>query len=308
MLIVLDRSCSMKGVPVGDSKTKWELALGAINKLITDLKGKLRFGLTLFPDQTGSDCEQDQIPIPTGDDNEAAIAALLAASDYSGPCVTNIHTAMSQAATDPGFKDTTRRSFVLLITDGQQVCTTGSDADTEQTITQMFSGLILTYVVGFGSAVDPTALNAFAKAGGTAKSGTPSYYQANNSAELDSVLAAIGEQVDIDEFGGCPGVPCPDGRCAVSGQVCVNGFCGKPIPDGGALGLDGGGGPGDGSVGDGSGGGDGLSRVREGCDCGVSGGMPASIGLALVLLLLWLALGRGIRRPGAQRLRRVTRL
>jgi hypothetical protein len=305
LLIVLDRSCSMSKPPnATETRSKWEIAVEALTTLTTDYQGKMRFGLILFPDETGANCEQDAIPIPVGDDNETAIVDLLGQTDVKGPCVTNIDTAMAQAATDPALKDTDKRSFVLLISDGMQSGTCGGiakDADTVQYITDLYDDWVATYVVGFGGAVRPQSLEDFAQAGGVAKSGTPSYYQADSATELDAALKAIADVVGTDEFN-CPGFPCPDGRCKEPGYQCTNGFCLKPAPDGGYPGYDFGTGFGDGGGGGGDGGSGADGQTESGCACTLGLGVPQSLPAPLCLLLLvglcWTVSRRRRRRAG----------
>ena len=57
----------------------------------------------------------------------------------------------------------TRRSFVLLITDGMETC--DSDSMTRNNIMALFTKGYPTYVVGFGGGEDPAALNMFATVG-----------------------------------------------------------------------------------------------------------------------------------------------
>lgn len=201
VLIVLDRSCSMTAKVGGVSK--WEIAVKAINDMTTKYKGKLRFGLIMFPDTDAAQCTQGAIPIPLGPDNETKIstmltAALKAADPYfpDGPCVTNIDTAVKQAATDPGLGDKTRQSFVLLLTDGAQAgCTAGGgDAGTLAAITDLATKRgVKTFVVGFGSAVDTPAMDSFAAAGGVpAAAASPKFYKAEDATSLDKALTAIG--------------------------------------------------------------------------------------------------------------------
>jgi hypothetical protein len=203
MLIVLDRSCSMTE-KVG-MKTKWEIAVAALDTLTTTYAGKIRFGLTLFPDLVTPDCQQDVIPIPVAPSTEMAVqsllnAALVAADQYfpDGPCVTNIDTAVQQAATEPAFADKTRASFALLVTDGQQAgCTAGGgNMGTLATITDLWTNQkVGTFVVGFGGAVDAASLNSFAMAGGVPSADpTTKYYQADDQASLDAALALIASQ------------------------------------------------------------------------------------------------------------------
>jgi len=292
LLIVLDRSCSMSKPPsTTETRSKWEIAIEALGKLTTDYSGKIRFGLILFPDTTGADCKQDAIPVPVGDDNETKINDLLAQTDIKGPCVTNIDTAMAQARTDPALKDTERRSFVLLITDGAQSGTCGGvaqDPVTVQHIKDLYDDWVPTYVVGFGGAVRPQSLEDFAQAGGVARSGTPSYYQADSATELDAALKAVADVVGSIEFS-CLGFPCPDGRCRDPAEVCTKGVCVRPIPDGGQTSYDAltftEAGPG----GDSGAGGGNASETGGACSCR-TGAAPGPVPLPVGLLLLALGL------------------
>lgn len=198
LLVTLDRSCSMTG-KVGNL-TKWQIAVGAINKMTTTFNGKIRFGLTMFPDTDNMQCTQGMIPIPVGPNNEMKIATMLnnalMANDPNfpdGPCVTNIDTAVQQASMDPGFMDKSRKSYVLLVTDGAQAnCNAGGgDTGTVNTITMMKNNGVGTFVIGFGGAVDAMALNSFAVAGGHPLMGNTKYYDAANQMQLDAALNAI---------------------------------------------------------------------------------------------------------------------
>jgi hypothetical protein len=206
LIIALDRSCSMTS-KVG-TKTKWEIAVEAINQLTTTYKGQARFGLTLFPDTLTPNCGQGAIPIPIGPNNETAIQARLLADldagnlEYpKGPCVTNIDTGIQQAASDPALSDPTRRGYVLLITDGAQSgCTMGGGNNgTELAIHNLRTQKnVDTFVVGFDNAggIDIPSLNRFADAGGqlapTALDGGYLFFNAQDQASLQAVLNLIG--------------------------------------------------------------------------------------------------------------------
>ena len=212
LLIVLDRSCSMEDV-VG-SQTKWEIAVAALNAMTTTFVDQIRFGLILFPDTIAPQCAQTEYPVPVAAGTEMAIQALLtsalATGDLyypSGPCVTNIDTAVEQAAAEPALADPDRDSFVLLITDGKQAgCSAaGGDAGTLQIIGDMFAAGVGTFVLGFGSGVDAAQMNQFAVAGGVPYNDpTTKYYQAEDQTSLDAVLTNIASQTigcvfDLDE-------------------------------------------------------------------------------------------------------------
>lgn len=211
LLISLDRSCSMTSQVGG--VTKWELAVQAINAMTTQFAGQIRFGLALFPDRVTPQCQQDAIAIPVGDDNETPIQTLLTDALMQGdpnfpdgPCVTNIDTALDQAAGEPALDDTERASFVLLITDGKQAnCSgNGGDAHTTQVITDLFTQRnVPTYVLGFGNGVDPAQLNVFANAGGVPTNDMScnppcNFYKAEDGASLQAALETIAGQIGCD--------------------------------------------------------------------------------------------------------------
>jgi hypothetical protein len=209
LLLAIDRSCSMTGLVGG--RSKWSLAVSAINGLMTDHAGEFAYGLTMFPDIEAPDCDQGAAAVPVGPDREAEIEALLTASLSPSnqyfpddmPCVTNIDAAMAQAAAEPAF-DNGQESFVLLLTDGKQTgCSSaGGDAGTLQTITDLWEQRSIgTFVVGFGGGIDQTQMNQFADAGGvptndlTCSPQPCRFYQADDGGALAAALDVIAEQV-----------------------------------------------------------------------------------------------------------------
>lgn len=205
LLFVVDRSCSMKNAPTGATASKWAIAVGGINQVITDYATDIRWGLTLFPDTAGQSCVQDTFAYQVADNNGASIQSLLTAATSTadalypdGPCVTNIDTGLQQAATDPALMDPTRASYLMLVTDGaQSSCNVaGGDAGSEAIVKELHDTHgIKTFVLGFGSGVDAAQLDKLAAAGGTALTGTAKYYRAETAGELDAALAAIADQV-----------------------------------------------------------------------------------------------------------------
>ena len=201
LLVVLDRSCSMRSRV--DGTRKWVAAVGAIGNITQAFADAIRFGLILFPDQgDDSRCGQGDIPIPIGDANGPAIRGLLQAALDSddpnwpdGPCVTNIDSAIQQASTDPAFDD--GRGHVLLVTDGQQSgCRlAGGNNGTLEEIAALLNRGVSTFVVGFGGEVSRRRLSEFAEAGGVPRAGDPVYYQADDEAALAVALEEIGRAV-----------------------------------------------------------------------------------------------------------------
>jgi hypothetical protein len=202
MLVVLDRSCSMTQ-DGGGGKTKWQVSVESLSKLTADFNGKIRFGLTMFPDLVTPDCQQDAIPIPVGPGKEMEVqtllnAALAKADKYfpDGPCVTNIDTAITQAATEPAFNDQDRDSYVVLVSDGKQSNSCGGNAkdlETEQHIADLLAMKgVPTFVIGFNVGVDGVQLDKFAVAGGVpSTTGPTKFYDAADQASLDAALKTI---------------------------------------------------------------------------------------------------------------------
>jgi von Willebrand factor type A domain len=207
MFISLDRSCSMTGGG-GGGQTKWQIAVAAMNQMLSDFNGKIRWGLGLFPDTVTPSCQQAAPAFAVADGNEPAITALLTASLQAsdpyfpdGPCVTNIDTAVQQASQEPAFTDPTRKSYVLLMTDGAQAVCPNNQGDplTIQIITQLAAQGINTFVIGFGSGVKAASLNAFADAGGVPNNDpanpTTHYYQADDAQSLQTALGNIAGSI-----------------------------------------------------------------------------------------------------------------
>ena len=226
LLIMLDRSCSMNAAPDtkvdagpgGKLKTKWEIAQSAIATLTKQYKGKIRFGLELFPDVAGDVCDQAvPVPVPVAANQESTINDLLfealtnkgAGMNYfpNYPCVTNINYAV---ATSVGqLTDSTRKNFSILMTDGAQSgCAMpdagDSDIYTKTIIANQHAAGVDTFVIGFGGGVDKTALNSFALAGGQPNPAAPPdagadptppfYYDAADEAQLTAALASIAKR------------------------------------------------------------------------------------------------------------------
>ncbi len=204
LLFVMDRSCSMKKDLDGTQTTKWQAAVAAITHVISSYTTFVQWGVTLFPDTTGDSCSQDAIPIPLGATNGDAITTLLTdaldpnnALYPSGPCVTNIDTGLEQAATDPGLADTSRKSYLMLVTDGSQSkCEVGGgNAGSETAVTNLLAAGVPTFVVGFGSEVDVAELSKLANLGGEALTGPTPYYSADTADEIDMALQSIANKV-----------------------------------------------------------------------------------------------------------------
>ncbi len=190
VLIVLDRSGSMDE-SAGGGQTKWQVAVAAVNELVTTYGDNIRFGLTLYSGDGGRSCTPGAVSVDTGTGTAAEITAALSAVSPDGK--TPIAATLNAMASYSGLEDTGRENFVLLLTDGKESCS----GDTISAVTALRNKTtsIRTFVVGFGDGVDSDSLNAMAVAGGTATGGSDDYYQADDASSLQGAFDSIATDV-----------------------------------------------------------------------------------------------------------------
>lgn len=189
VMIVLDRSSSMTEQISGG--TKWDVARAAINQLIATHGNDVRFGLKLYPGvdlagDPGMACGPGLVFVDPADGTGPAITStLMMANTSSGtPTAEALTTLVGYAP----LQDATRNNYILLITDGQSNC-----ADPIPVVANILAQTpsVRTFVVGFGTGVDPAELDAMALAGGTAGPNMPYYFQADDAAALDAAFSTI---------------------------------------------------------------------------------------------------------------------
>ena len=185
MLIVLDRSGSMDEQG-GTGGKKWDIARAALNQILDDHGNNVRFGLDMFASDNGCGAGDINVDIGPGTAN-AISSAFMSATAESG---TPIYSTMNALRSYGGLKDTAHSNYVLLLTDGKEECSWSDPAAPVQQLRNQ-SPSVKTFVVGFGSGVNTAQLNDMATKGGTARAGSPKYYQANNATDLSNALAAI---------------------------------------------------------------------------------------------------------------------
>lgn len=245
ILVLLDVSGSMS------NNSKYTQAVSGINTFMQTYQNRAQFGLGVFPRPNegassygycqiktdGGGALQNAVDFATG--NRAAFNTYL--NSFGGPKSTYdtpIYQALTAASLNAGLNDPSRRTYVLLISDGQQDCCLFNDYDAEpdckSTRPNVFdpietqenredirnlAGLmkgnnITTYAIGFGSGADALTLNYVATAADTkrapgclengtdASSNNNCYYRANDSGGLSAALAAIVQQINQETCDG----------------------------------------------------------------------------------------------------------
>lgn len=204
VMLLEDKSYSMS------ENSKWELAIDAIDEMVSAYENDIRFGLDLFSRGTVTDTNSPEMCI-VGDSVLRDVALGSGAeimSELSGwvpSAATPLYLGMQNfidSSYAPGFMEG-GGSYLVIISDGKDTCGTDgvfdqSDGATPAELAALTSQLrnsgIRTIVIGFGRGAEPDELNAIAGAGGTSFT---EYLQADDGEELRSVLSQIAEKVVV---------------------------------------------------------------------------------------------------------------
>jgi hypothetical protein len=216
ILIVLDRSGSMKEAPSGSSGTsKWELVVPGVNEVVTQTNSSVSWGLKVFPEGEGAECiagsVTSAIPVAVAASNSAAVTAAITATTPEGNG-TPTGDAIQAAVTYLKTLTDTNPKFILLATDGEPSCagtskgTTGARSYAVQAVTDAAAAGFKTLVVGVATTKSSAtqALNDMAVAGGMARhdpnAPDTQFYLASTKDELVRSLEDITGQVSSCVF------------------------------------------------------------------------------------------------------------
>jgi hypothetical protein len=197
IMMTVDESGSMKDPIGGSTMSKWSALDGAVNMLLGQYSGSAQWGLSIFPHTPADACSAGQLDVPVAAGTTATILSKLNAltdATIGGNTPTN-QTLQAMLGSAAGLADTAHTNYVLLMTDGEPNCG-GDDNAVAATIAQLYAQTpsVRTFVVGIGDGTssNPKALNAWAEAGHTQRSGAATeYYQVNNTADLQKAFTDI---------------------------------------------------------------------------------------------------------------------
>jgi von Willebrand factor type A domain len=241
ILIVLDRSASMKQPPAGSTgTTKWDLVVPGVNEVVTQTNSSVSWGLKVFPEGEGSECVAgavtNAIPVMIAPSNATPVTAAVTATTPAGNG-TPTGDAIKAAVTYLKTLTDSNPKFILLATDGEPSCA-GTKKDSTaarpyavQAVTDAATAGFKTFVVGVATTKDTAtqALNDMAVAGevprGDANPLATKFYLASTKDELVQSLKEITGQVSSCVFDLTS--PPPD---ASNIAVKVNGVKAPPDP------------------------------------------------------------------------------
>jgi hypothetical protein len=209
LMVVLDKSSSMQtGTINGDSK--WSIAVGALDTVVTEFETSIEMGLTVFP--VPDECSPGTMVVEPALDTRNAIMSELSETPPAAGNWTPMAQTLEATAVEPSLVNTAQPKFAVLVTDGWQWCSPYDPStrfDPVDAIGSLNGAGVTTYVVGFGGAVDALALNMMAVEAGTAIPGcdpsgdtptspNPCYLQADDPSELQQVLTDIAVTVSAE--------------------------------------------------------------------------------------------------------------
>lgn len=196
IMMVVDESGSMKDPIAGSNMSKWTALQGAVNQLLGHYSGSAQWGLSIFPHTPSNSCSAGQVDVPVGTNTTMTILSKLnALTDQTiGGNTPTSSTLQAMLGSSAGLADTTKANYVLLMTDGEPNC--GGDVNSVKNVVgQLYAQTpsVRTFVVGIGDGTssNPGALNSWAEAGHTARTGATEYYQVNTVSDLQKAFDDI---------------------------------------------------------------------------------------------------------------------
>ena len=200
LMLVLDRSGSMKNSLPNNAGTKWDVVTAAVNPAIKATQNGIQWGMKTFPGDSGCNgVATSGVDVMVAPMNAANLSTKIGQTTPEGdgtPTGDGVLAAFNYlkglSTTDP--------KYILLATDGDPSCPGDGITYALQQITAAHSAGISTFVIGVGTGHDSgTNLDSMAIAGGQARPVTnpldTKYFPADSPDELAMTLKAITGQI-----------------------------------------------------------------------------------------------------------------
>ncbi len=214
VMVMLDKSSSMQTGKI-QNQTKWSIAVGGLDQLLTTYQGKAEFGLMMYP--RPDQCGPGGIDVAPGLNNKSAIMGKLTSPPPTSGNYTPIAQTLEVARNASSMQTAVGPRHIVLITDGWQYCVPYNEDEQRFSATQpvkrLYNAGVTVWIVGFGAEVDACALNKMAVAAHTErpncdphqddpKASNNCYFQVDNQAELQAALTEIAGMASAETCDG----------------------------------------------------------------------------------------------------------
>jgi hypothetical protein len=198
LMLVLDRSGSMKNSLPNSAGTKWTVVTAAVNPAISATQNGIQWGMKTFPGDSGCAVAAG-IDVPVAPMNAAMMTAKIGMTMPEGDGTPTGDGVLAAATYLQGLA-TTDPKYILLATDGDPTCPGDGITYALQQVAAARTAGIPTFVIGVGTGHDSsTNLDNLAVAGGQARPVTnpleTKYFPADSPDELAMTLKAITGQI-----------------------------------------------------------------------------------------------------------------
>jgi von Willebrand factor type A domain-containing protein len=234
LLLVLDRSGSMKDAPDGasDSTPKWDLVVPAVNQVIQATDATISWGLKVFPEGDGDECVAtgvtSRIDVELTAMNAAKVTGAISMTTPEGNG-TPTGDAIAQGLKYVQSLTSDNPKYMVLATDGEPSCPKPSDdarAHAVQSIATAAAAGVHTFVLGVATTKKSATsiLNDMAIAGLEPRTDDPNplasrFYLANSRDQLVNALQLITGQISGCTFTWDEPPPVPENIAVKVGGV-----------------------------------------------------------------------------------------
>jgi hypothetical protein len=228
LILVLDRSGSMRDMPQGGTRSKWIETTEGLNEVINRTQGSVLWGLKLFPAGGVTCAVTDGIDVAAALNNATAVTSAYQAAGPEGdgtPTAAVIAKTVTYLQATPS----SNARYLLLATDGQPTCADGMDGgrdDAAASVQAVAAAAVAgfhTFVAGIATRPGPgQVLTQLAVAGLEPRAGDPSYYPVTSRQDLIDTFSIIAGRVSDCVFPLDVAPPSPDDVAVnVGGQRIV---------------------------------------------------------------------------------------
>jgi hypothetical protein len=214
LLLVLDRSGSMREAVDGSFTSRWEETSAAVENVLARTDGTTLWGLKTFPSPEGCDV-QPEVEVPIGPQSQPVVSAVRVTVPNPGAAGTPTAAAILAGTRYLSGRTSRNPKYMVVATDGLPTCPADFVVAEQEAVDALAAARaagIESFVIGIatlGTDAD-RVLGLMAAAGGRPRPMTPAYYPAGDRQELVAALGQITRVVETCSFPLDRDAPSPD--------------------------------------------------------------------------------------------------